>query len=93
MLAHSDVELQRQRLRRKAGVIGASLVMKLAMHSELSWHGSSGTAEKRFDGKFLGVNVQLFFECKWKTQSFARRIGDPACHYVAGRHQLDPCWN
>ena len=93
MLADSHVELQRQRLRREAGVVGASLVMKLTMHGELARHGSFGTAEKRSDCEFLGVDVQLLFERKWKTQSFARWIGDPACHDVAGRHQLDSCRN
>ena len=93
VLADSHVELQRQRLRRKAGVIGASLVMKLTMHGELAGHGSFGTAEKRFDREFLGVDVQLLLERKWEAQSFARWIGDPACHNVAGRHQLDSCGN
>ena len=88
-LAYAHVELQRQGLRGEAGVIAASLVVKLTTYRKPARHGSFGASEERLDGEFLRVDVQLLFESKWKAQIFARRIGDPAGHDVTGRHQLD----
>lgn len=51
--ANSYVELQRQGLRREAGIICASLVVKLAMNREPARHGGSGAGEEGFDREFF----------------------------------------